>query len=140
MDDLDTWYKGVFIVGEVAKYLGYGKKGGVCRKVGGLSGAIALGFAVYGNHAFTMQDKKGKQLKKIYEKGYKMHLVHSVALAYSDTCNKPVTGYLFMIGIFLYSGSCYAYGLKGDSRFEYTTNAGVAFLIFGWLSMLFGEK
>ncbi|XP_062570580.1 transmembrane protein 256-like isoform X1 [Saccostrea cucullata] len=109
-------------------------------RIGGLSGIVAVSMAAYGAHAFKEKKKNSKELRKIYKKGYMMHLVHSVALTYSDTCNKPVTGGLFTLGIILYSGSCYAQGLTGESKFENGTKIGVLVLIGAWLSMIYGEK
>ncbi|XP_062570583.1 transmembrane protein 256 homolog isoform X2 [Saccostrea cucullata] len=112
------------------------QKSMVFLRISGLSGAMAVAMAMYGTHAFKNQDKNWKQLQKIYENGYKMQLVHSVALACADICNKPLTGSLFTLGILLYSGSCYAHGLSGNTKFRFITYFGEAVLISAWFSML----
>ncbi|XP_061171018.1 transmembrane protein 256 homolog [Saccostrea echinata] len=104
-------------------------------RIGGLSGALAVSMAAYGAHDPELQSNL--QRRQIYEKGYKMQLVHSVALAYSENCNKPfLTGVFFTMGILLYSGSCYAHALSGNDRLRKITYAGEAVLTVAWLSLL----
>ncbi|XP_061171016.1 transmembrane protein 256 homolog [Saccostrea echinata] len=112
------------------------QKSMVFLRIGGLSGAVAVSMAMYGTHAFKYRDKNWNQLQKIYENGYKMHLLHSVALTCADLCNKPLTGSLFTLGILLYSGSCYAHGLSGNAKFGIITYFGEVVLISAWFSML----
>ncbi|XP_022287828.1 transmembrane protein 256 homolog [Crassostrea virginica] len=106
-------------------------------RLGGLSGAVAVSMAAYGAHAFKVDDEKGAQLKKTFETGNKMHLVHSVALVCSPLCGRPyLTGALFTIGTILFSGSCYVHALTGNTKVRYITPYGGFALIFAWLSML----
>ncbi|XP_061167623.1 transmembrane protein 256 homolog isoform X1 [Saccostrea echinata] len=105
-------------------------------RIGGLSGALAVSMAAYGAHVPELQNNL--QRRQIYEIGYKMQLVHSVALAHSDNCSKPyVTGGLFTLGILLYSGSCYAQAIWGNAWYrKFTLNAGEVVLAIAWLSIL----
>ncbi|XP_061171017.1 transmembrane protein 256 homolog [Saccostrea cucullata] len=106
-------------------------------RIGGLSGAVAVSMAAYGAHAFKVEDEKGEQLKKIFDTGSKMHLVHSAALVCSPLCNRPyLTGSLLTLGIVLFSGSCYVHALTGNTKIRYITPYGGFALIFAWLSML----
>ncbi|XP_062570579.1 transmembrane protein 256 homolog [Saccostrea cucullata] len=120
---------------EVTEALRALQKSTVFLRIGGLSGALAVSMAAYGAHAPALQENL--QRRQIYEKGYKMQLAHSVALAYSDNCNKPfLTGCFFAMGILVYSGSCYAHALSGNEMFRKITYAGEAALTVAWLSML----
>ncbi|XP_062570581.1 transmembrane protein 256 homolog isoform X2 [Saccostrea cucullata] len=104
-------------------------------RIGGLSGIVAVSMAAYGAHVPDLQNNL--QRRQIYEKGYKMQLLHSVALAHSENCRFPyVTCGLFTLGILLYSGSCYAHALSGNASYRYFTYAGEATLAAAWFSML----
>lgn len=106
-------------------------------RIGGLSGAAAVSLAAYGAHAFKAEDEKGEQLKRTFDTGNKMHMVHSVALMCSPLCGRPyLTGTLLTAGILLFSGSCYIHAMTGNTKIRYVTPYGGFALIFAWLSML----
>nr|AYH91774.1 transmembrane protein 256-like protein [Pomacea canaliculata] len=87
---------------------------GTFIRLAGFSGALSVIMAAYGSHGFDKSDIN-QQLKRTYEIGNKMHMIHSVALLASPMTRKPVlVGSLLTAGILLFSGSCYYHALTGN--------------------------
>uniref|UniRef100_A0A194ANL2 Putative transmembrane protein 256-like protein n=1 Tax=Pinctada fucata TaxID=50426 RepID=A0A194ANL2_PINFU len=81
-------------------------------RLAGLSGAVAVSMAAYGEHGLKPKDEEEQKLKKIFDVGNKMHLIHSVALLACPASRKPIlTGVLMTTGIVVFCGSCYAHAL-----------------------------
>jgi uncharacterized membrane protein YgdD (TMEM256/DUF423 family) len=108
------------------------------RIIGGLSGAISVGTGAYGAHG--LRDKQETYVK-VFETGSRYQLIHSVLLAGTPaicgvgTRAGNVAGALFATGIVLFSGSCYAVGLKEDRSLGKLAPVGGFSLIGGWLSL-----
>ncbi|ESP05003.1 hypothetical protein LOTGIDRAFT_109541 [Lottia gigantea] len=100
----------------------------------GLSGATAIAMGAYGAHGKF----KILTLCRTYDTGYKLHLVHSVALLSMPLMRKPyLVGALMSTGMVIFSGSCYYHALTGNPRVRWITPYGGMMLICAWLAMLF---
>jgi uncharacterized membrane protein YgdD (TMEM256/DUF423 family) len=102
-------------------------------RVAGLSGASSVGAAAYGAHAF----KGDSTLQKSFENGQRLHMLHSVMLAMCPMLPRPhLSGCLFLGGIAVFSGSCYAAALTGDRANGRFAPIGGSTLIAAWLSLV----
>lgn len=103
-------------------------------RLAGLSGASAVGAAAYGAHRMSDADPA---LKKTFENGNRLHLVHSVMLAVSPRLPRPVlSGTLFLTGTVVFSGACYASSLFGAREAGRLAPLGGTTLILAWLSLV----
>lgn len=93
----------------------------------------------YGAHGF-----RGKEevYKNTFETGSRYQLVHSALLVATPAiCGGPSTraahiaGACFTLGIGLFSGSCYAVGLKEDRKYGKLAPVGGFSLMGGWLAL-----
>ena len=77
------------------------------------------------------------RLKKAFENGNKMHLIHSVMLAVCPRLPRPkLSAALFFAGTAIFSGSCYAAALSGDRANGKFAPVGGTTLIAAWLSLV----
>uniref|UniRef100_A0A6T7KJ55 Transmembrane protein 256 homolog n=1 Tax=Coccolithus braarudii TaxID=221442 RepID=A0A6T7KJ55_9EUKA len=105
----------------------------VFGRLGGISGASAIGAAAYGAHGFKPSDKT---LVTSFENAQRMHLVHSVMLAVSPRLPRPMlSGSLFALGTAMFSGSCYAVALSGNRSYSKLAPAGGVTLMLAWLTI-----
>jgi uncharacterized membrane protein YgdD (TMEM256/DUF423 family) len=81
----------------------------------------------------------------VFETGVRYHLIHALALlavAWAATRWEsraiPAAGWLFVVGIILFSGSLYALTLTGIRGFGAITPLGGAAFILGWLLLACG--
>jgi uncharacterized membrane protein YgdD (TMEM256/DUF423 family) len=111
------------------------------RIIGGISGAMSVGMGAYGAHGL-----RGKQevYKNTFETGSRYQLLHSAILVAtpaicggSTTRAAQVAGILFSTGMGLFSGSCYAVGLKEDRKYGKMAPVGGFSLMGGWLALAF---
>jgi uncharacterized membrane protein YgdD (TMEM256/DUF423 family) len=114
------------------------------RVIGGLSGAMSVGTGAYGAHG--LKDKQETYMKA-FETGSRYQLVHSALLAATPAICGPagtrastIAGSLFVTGIVLFSGSCYAVGLKEDRSLGKLAPLGGFSLMGGWLSLALLRK
>lgn len=112
-----------------------------------INGMIAVILGAFGAHG--LKDKISPALLAAYQTGTQYHLFHVLALIGlallilrlpSTTVPTPLllTGYLWMAGIVLFSGSLYGLALGAPSWFGPITPLGGLLLIFGWLSFAIG--
>lgn len=113
------------------------------RVIGGISGAMSVGTGAYGAHG--LKDKQEAYIK-VFETGSRYQLIHSALLAVTPAICGPATrasqiaGSLFVTGIVLFSGSCYAVGLKEDRSLGKLAPLGGFSLMGGWLSLALLRK
>ena len=104
------------------------------RRLAGLSGASSVGMAAYGAHGLKLSDPN---LKVTMENGVRLHMVHSVMLAVCPLMPRPaLSGTLFLGGIAVFSGSCYAAVLTKDRSNGRFAPVGGTMLMLGWLSLV----
>ena len=100
-----------------------------------------IGTGAYGAHGFRGKDAA---YKNTFETGSRYQLIHSVLLVATPAiCGGPstraaqVAGTFFTLGIGLFSGSCYAVGLKEDRAYGKLAPIGGFSLMGGWLALAF---
>ncbi len=107
--------------------------------LGGINGFLAVAFGAFGAHG--LKARLGPELLAVYETGVQYHTTHALGLlavgvvAYrlSDSILLQWAGWLFVLGIVLFSGSLYLLSIL-DLRWlgAVTPFGGTAFLA-GWL-------
>lgn len=109
--------------------------------VAGLSGAAAVAAGAFGAHA--LRDALEAAQRETFETAARYHLVHSLALAAVAVlaARAPgdravdAAGWLFALGIVVFSGSLYALVLSGVRWLGAVTPIGGVLLIGGWLAL-----
>jgi uncharacterized membrane protein YgdD (TMEM256/DUF423 family) len=103
-----------------------------------LSGILAVVFGAFGAHA--LKGKLDDQALKVFETAVQYHFYHTFALLVVGVIalNQPQTvllkssGWLFVIGILVFSGSLYLLSLTGVRWLGAITPLGGLALIAGW--------
>lgn len=109
----------------------------------GVSGFLFVALGAFGAHA--LNDKlEAMGYKATFETGVQYHMVHTLALVavailmnhLSTTGLLTASGWAFIVGIILFSGSLYTLSLTGIRIFgAITPIGGVAFLA-GWILLV----
>lgn len=113
--------------------------------LGAVSGALAVFIGAIGAHAFKNTLEAVGKIEQ-YQTGVQYHWYHTLAIfvaiwLYTYSGNQPmflVVGVLFLVGILLFSGSLYVYGLTGIKVFAHITPVGGLTFIAGWVTLVFG--
>ena len=103
-----------------------------------LSGMLAVVFGAFGAHA--LKGKLDDQALKVFETAVQYHFYHTFALLVVGVIalNQPQTvllkssGWLFVVGILVFSGSLYLLSLTGVRWLGAITPLGGLALIAGW--------
>ncbi|CAM9736319.1 unnamed protein product [Ectocarpus fasciculatus] len=105
----------------------------------GISGALAVTTGALGAHMFS---SNAAEFKEIWKTGCHYHLIHTCALglaAFTTSGRKQrISGWLFLSGIILFSGSCYTVAYMNEKK-PYSAAApwgGMCFIV-GWLALGF---
>ncbi|KAJ1080105.1 hypothetical protein NDU88_000326 [Pleurodeles waltl] len=109
--------------------------GQVWRRVGALSGALAVTAGAYGAHGLRRSDRD-EYLKELYATSNHYHFLHSLALLAVPHCRRPLlAGSLLTSGMVLFCGSFYYQAITSDPVFREAAPIGGTALILGWLAM-----
>lgn len=111
---------------------------------GSLSGMLSVAIGAFGAHALKATLEANNRLET-FETAVKYQFYHSLALIFLGVLmlhfqNKvyTISGYGFIVGIIIFSGSLYALSLTGYTKLgAITPLGGLAFLI-GWGAMAWG--
>ena len=103
-----------------------------------LSGMLAVVFGAFGAHA--LKGKLDGQALKVFETAVQYHFYHTfallvvgvIALSQPQTVLLKSSGWLFVIGILVFSGSLYLLSLTGVRWLGAITPLGGLALIAGW--------
>ncbi len=103
-----------------------------------LSGMLAVVFGAFGAHA--LKGKLDDQALKVFETAVQYHFYHTfalllvgvIALSQPQTVLLKSSGWLFVIGILVFSGSLYLLRLTGVRWLGAITPLGGLALIAGW--------
>ncbi|MEQ8747682.1 DUF423 domain-containing protein [Pyruvatibacter sp.] len=106
-----------------------------------LNGFIAVAAGAFGAHG--LQGRVGERALAAFETGAQYHMYHALALiavawlaSLSTHSGITLAGWAFFIGIILFSGSLYFYGLTESRALVLVTPlGGLAFLI-GWAALV----
>lgn len=106
--------------------------------LGALAGLFAVAFGAFGAHA--LRGRLDEYARDIFETAVQYHFYHSLALiavgllaiSAPDANLLKSGGWLFVIGLFLFSGSLYALSLTGVKWLGAITPLGGLAFIAGW--------
>ena len=109
--------------------------------LGALLGFLGVGFGAFGSHA--LRAKLPPERLATFETGVRYQLWHALALFVvvflrttgPDAFAESLAGVVFVVGIFLFSGSLYVLSLTGARRWGAVTPLGGACLLGGWLAL-----
>lgn len=108
--------------------------------LGALSAAIAVGAGAFGAHA--LKARLAPDMLAVFEVGARYQMYHALALlacAYALTrwpgALTTASGWLFVVGTVVFSGSLYALALTGTRWFGAITPLGGLALMAGWLCL-----
>jgi uncharacterized membrane protein YgdD (TMEM256/DUF423 family) len=106
--------------------------------IGCVAGGLAVVLGAFGAHA--LRDRLGPQILAVYETGVRYHVYHAVALVIvgllrGAAVRSPwldAAGWLFALGIVLFSGSLYLLSVSGARWLGAITPVGGLAFIGGW--------
>jgi uncharacterized membrane protein YgdD (TMEM256/DUF423 family) len=108
--------------------------------IGSLSGFLAVGLGAFAAHA--LKSRLDANLLTIFEVGVRYQMYHAFALlAVAWACTRwpgailTASGWLFVAGTALFSGSLYALSLSGVRWLGAITPIGGLALLAGWLCL-----
>jgi len=111
--------------------------------LGSLSAGLAVALGAFGAHA--LKARLAPDLLAVYETGVRYQLTHALALlAVAWACTRwpgaavTTSGWLFVAGTVLFSGSLYALSLSGIRGLGAVTPIGGVAWIAGWLCLAWG--
>ena len=112
-------------------------------RLGALSALIAVAAGAFGAHA--LRDRLAPDLLAVFETGARYQMFHALALILvglvldrSDTRAVRASGWLFVAGTLLFSGSLYALALSGVGGLGAVTPLGGAAWIVGGALLAWG--
>ena len=111
--------------------------------IGAVLGAVGVAAGAFGAHA--LKARLAPEMLAVFETGVRYQLVHALGLlavgwAAGRWTSRAVrvAGWLFVVGVFLFSGSLYAMCLTGVRALGAITPIGGAAFIAGWLLLAWG--
>jgi len=110
-------------------------------KIGACFAALGVGLGAFGAHGLK-KVVLDQQLLQNWETGARYHLFHALALLLVAAHPKPppVSGWLFVAGVLLFSGSLYVMTLTGHRWLGAITPLGGVCFIAGWLVLAFSPR
>ena len=109
-------------------------------RMAGVVGALGVMLGAFGAHGLETRVEDPAQLEW-WHTAARYHLVHAVALlgVAAHPKRPALAGWLFVVGIAIFSGSLYTMGLTGIRWLGAVTPIGGLCLIGGWLSLAFAR-
>jgi uncharacterized membrane protein YgdD (TMEM256/DUF423 family) len=111
--------------------------------LGSVLGALGVAAGAFGAHA--LKGRMTPEMLSVFETGVRYHLIHALALlavAWAATrwasASIRAAGWLFVVGVLLFSGSLYAMCFTGVRMLGAITPFGGVALIAGWLCLAWG--
>lgn len=106
--------------------------------LGALLAGLGVAAGAFGAHA--LKSRLTPEMLSVFETGVRYHLIHALgllAVAWAATrwpgSATTAAGWLFLVGILLFSGSLYGLSLSGIRALGAVTPLGGASFIAGWL-------
>lgn len=110
--------------------------------MGSLAGMLAVMLGAFGAHG--LEKILEPRMLQRFHTGVEYQFYHALALVLISILNIQInnsyirfSGYAFLLGIVLFSGSLYAYVLTGLKAFVVLTPVGGASFIAGWALLFF---
>lgn len=109
-----------------------------------VSGLLAVALGAFGAHG--LKARLGEDLLAVYQTGVQYHFYHTFALALVGLVMLQVpasawlqwSGWLFIIGIVIFSGSLYVLAISGIRWLGAITPIGGLAFMAGWLALAVG--
>jgi uncharacterized membrane protein YgdD (TMEM256/DUF423 family) len=105
--------------------------------IAAFAGFTGVTLGAFGAHG--LRDRISPDMLTIYQTGVQYHLIHAVALLAAAalaprTAGRlvPAAGWLFALGIIVFSGSLYVMSLTGMTRLGMVTPLGGLAFLAGW--------
>jgi uncharacterized membrane protein YgdD (TMEM256/DUF423 family) len=107
-----------------------------------VNGFLAVALGAFGAH--VLKDKLTAEYSDVYETAARYHLAHAVALlavallagVIGDSRALRASGWLFVVGMALFSGSLYALAITGITILGAITPIGGLCLLGGWACLV----
>ncbi len=112
--------------------------------LGACSAFLAVGLGAFGAHA--LRGRLDEHMLAVWHTAVQYHLIHSVGLMltgilvhlFSETGLLKLAGWLFALGIFLFSGSLYLLAIFEIRKLGMVTPLGGLAFLGGWLVLTLG--
>jgi uncharacterized membrane protein YgdD (TMEM256/DUF423 family) len=112
--------------------------------LGSLSGGLAVALGAFGAHA--LKTRLSPDMLAVFETGVRYQMAHALALlAVAWACTRwpggaaiTASGWLFIVGTLLFSGSLYALALSGVRGLGAITPLGGLAWLTGWALLAWG--
>lgn len=111
--------------------------------VGSVLAFLGTAAGAFGAHA--LKDKLSPELAHVFEVGVRYQMYHALALlavawAISRTASPlvSISGWLFLAGVIIFSGSLYVLALSGVRAWGAVTPVGGILLLLGWVVLVIG--
>lgn len=108
--------------------------------IAALAGAVAVMLGAFGAH--VLRGQLSVQMFEVFQTGVTYQFYHVLALfgvgllrQWQDRALLQLSGWLFLLGMLLFSGSLYALALTGVRTLGIITPIGGVALIAGWLTL-----
>lgn len=111
--------------------------------LGVINGFIAVALGAFGAHG--LEGKISEKMLKTWEKAVNYQMFHTMALFVVGILmgkvtggNMTASGWMFFIGILLFSGSLYVYSVTSIKTFAMITPLGGLSFLVGWILLGYG--
>ncbi len=112
--------------------------------IGSFAAFISVGLGAFGAHA--LRDRLSEQMLSVWQTGVQYHLIHAIAMVlvgvlinlYSGIGSLKYAGWLFLLGIILFSGSLYLLAVLEVRKLGMITPLGGLAFLAGWLVIVIG--
>jgi len=114
--------------------------------IAAISGFLAVAIGAFGAHA--VKDKLDANMLDVYKTGVQYQFYHTFAIIaiallmrfFPEIKAFQWAGWLFVVGIVLFSGSLYALSLSGTTKLGIVTPFGGLSFLAGWAMLLIGAS
>ena len=113
--------------------------------LGAIFGFLGVALGAFGAHALSARFAEHPKLEASFKTGAQYHLYHALALfgvAWASSQWESgllvIAGWLFALGIVLFSGSLYALALTGNRKLGAITPLGGLAFLGGWAALALG--
>ena len=109
--------------------------------VGAINGFLAVAAGAFAAHG--LETRVTPRLLEVFQTGAHYHLIHAVALVAVSLLRGPaearanLAGWLFTLGIVLFSGSLYFLALANSTALVLLTPVGGVSFLAGWAALAF---
>ena len=109
--------------------------------IAGVFGALGVALGAFGAHGLEGRVEDAR-LIEVWHTAARYHLLHALALlgVAAHPRSPDVAGWLFVVGVVIFSGSLYTMTLTGMRRWGAITPLGGLCLIAGWLMLAFAAR